>query len=58
MAGLSRKLGLGDGVVADDLSGAERLRDDDPAIHSSHGFRTEILPMAALVTPAGPIDVD
>jgi len=44
-------------IVADDLSGAERLRDDDPALHSSLGFRTEILPMPALVTPTGPIDV-
>ena len=43
-------------VVADDLSGAERLRDDDPAIRSPLGFRTEILPMPALVTPTGPID--
>ena len=44
-------------IVADDLPGAERLRDDDPAVRSSLGFHTEILPMAALVTPTGPIDV-
>ena len=43
-------------IVADDLPGAERLRDDDPAVRSSLGFHTEILPMAALVTPTGPID--
>jgi len=43
-------------IVADDRSGAERLRDADPAMRSPHGFRTEILPMPALVTPSGRID--
>ena len=40
-------------VLAEDLDDAERLRDDDPAMGSPHGFRTEILPMFQLVTPEG-----
>lgn len=38
-------------VLADDLASAERMRDGDPAMTSPHGFRTEISPMLALVTP-------
>jgi uncharacterized protein YciI len=40
-------------VVADHLAAAEALRDGDPAIRSSHGFRTEVAPMLQLVTPDG-----
>lgn len=43
-------------IVADDLAAAERLRDDDPAVQSRHGFRTEILPMLRLVTRNGSYD--
>jgi len=44
--------GYGIGViVVDDLAAAEALRDGDPAMQSTHGFRTEILPMLRLVTP-------
>ena len=43
-------------VLADDLADAERLRDGDPAMRSSHGFRTEIAPMLRLVTPAATYD--
>jgi uncharacterized protein YciI len=46
--------GYGIGIVlAHDLADAERLCDDDPAMRSTHGFRTEILPMLRLVTPGG-----
>jgi uncharacterized protein YciI len=38
-------------VVAEDMAAAEALRDADPAQQSPHGFRTEIVPMVALVTP-------
>ena len=38
-------------VLAENHSEAERLRDDDPAIRSPHGFSTEIAPMRRLVTP-------
>ena len=38
-------------VVVDDLAEAEALRDADPALRSGRGFRTEIAPMAVLVTP-------
>ena len=49
--------GYGVGVIlAAHLADAERLRDDDPAMRSSHGFRTEILPMLRLVTPTGTYD--
>ena len=49
--------GYGVGVIlAADLAEAERLRDDDPAMRSSHGFRTEILPMLRLDTPSGTYD--
>ena len=37
-------------VVADDLAEAEALRDQDPAMLSAYGFRTEIRPMLRLVT--------
>ena len=49
--------GYGVGViVVDDGAAAERLRDDDPAMRSGRGFRTEILPMLRLVTPDGTYD--
>jgi len=38
-------------IVAEDQAAAEELRDNDPAMRSTHGFRTEILPMLRLVTP-------
>ena len=38
-------------VLAADLDEAESIRDSDPALLSSHGFRTEIAPMLRLVTP-------
>ncbi len=45
--------GYGVGIVlAEKLQDAERLRDGDPAMRSSHGFRTEIFPMLSLVTPS------
>ena len=51
--------GYGIGVIlAADLVEAERLRDNDPAMLSEHGFRTEILPMLRLVTPSGSYDAD
>ena len=40
-------------VLAEDLADAEALGDADPALRSGRGFRTEIAPMLALVTPAG-----
>lgn len=40
-------------IVARDLAAAEALRDEDPAIRSGRGFRTEIAPMLQLVTPDG-----
>lgn len=43
-------------VVADGQRAAEELRDRDPAMISSHGFRTRILPMHHLVTPNGSYD--
>ena len=43
-------------VLADSVSEAERLRDDDPALKSPHGFRSEIAPMLRLVTPNGTYD--
>ncbi len=39
-------------VLADDLAGAEALRDGDPAVQKI-GMRTEIAPMVQLVTPGG-----
>jgi uncharacterized protein YciI len=41
-------------VVAPNLDAAEALRDGDPALRI--GFRTEILPMRALVTREGRLD--
>ena len=43
-------------VLAEDLADAESVRDGDPVMSSSHGFVTEIIPMARLVTPAGTFD--
>lgn len=44
--------GYGLGIVlAGDQAEAERIRDDDPAMRSPHGFRTEITPFVQLVTP-------
>jgi uncharacterized protein YciI len=43
-------------VLAGDLGLAELIRDADPAMASSHGFRTEIAPMLSLVTPHGRFD--
>ena len=40
-------------VLAADLAAAESIRDADPALLRDRGFRTEIAPMRALVTPAG-----
>jgi hypothetical protein len=49
--------GYGIGVIlALDLASAEALRDEDPAMLSPHGFRTEILPMLRLVTPTATYD--
>jgi uncharacterized protein YciI len=46
--------GYGLGVVlAEDLAGAEDIRDKDPAMAPGSEFRTEIAPMYRLVTPAG-----
>jgi uncharacterized protein len=38
-------------ILAADLAEAEALRDGDPAVRSSHGFRAEIAPMLRLLTP-------
>ena len=43
-------------ILAASQSDAERLRDDDPALRSSHGFRAELAPMLRLVTPNGTYD--
>ncbi|MBF6556888.1 MAG: hypothetical protein IVW52_12070 [Acidimicrobiales bacterium] len=43
-------------VLADDPGTAELIRDADPAMASSHGFRTEIAPMLGVVTPNGRFD--
>jgi uncharacterized protein YciI len=40
-------------VVTESRSQAKKLRDDDPAVRSPHGVRTEIAPMLRLVTPRG-----
>ena len=44
-------------VLAADLAEAEGIRDGDPAMRSSFGFRTEIAPMLRLVTRSGECDV-
>jgi len=38
-------------ILADDLPAAHALCAADPAVRSSHGFRTDIAPMLRLVTP-------
>jgi hypothetical protein len=43
-------------VLAEDMDAAAALRDDDPALLASHGFRTEIAPMLSVVTPTGRYD--
>jgi uncharacterized protein YndB with AHSA1/START domain len=43
-------------VLAENVGAAEALRDGDPVLISRHGFRTEIAPMSALVTPSGRFD--
>ena len=43
-------------ILAEDEGEAVALRDDDPALFSSHGFRTEIAPMLRLVTPTLHLD--
>jgi len=49
--------GYGIGIVlADNLHDAERIRDGDPVLRSSIGFRTEIFPMRRLVTPSASYD--
>ena len=45
--------GYGIGIVlAENAQDAERIRDGDPVMRSSHGFRTEIFPLLRLVTPS------
>jgi uncharacterized protein YciI len=43
-------------ILAENLTEAEELRDQDPAMKSSFGFRTEIAPMLRLITPDGVYD--
>jgi YCII-related domain len=43
-------------VLAEDVAAAEAIRDRDPALTSPHGFRSELSPMLALVTPEGRYD--
>jgi len=43
-------------IVVEDLQAAEALRDADPAVTSSHGFRSGISPMLRLVTSTGRFD--
>lgn len=38
-------------VVAENHSAAEAMVSGDPALATPHGFRTELTPMLALVTP-------
>ena len=46
--------GYGVGIVrAEDADHARALADADPPITSNAGFRTEVLPMLALVTSSG-----
>jgi uncharacterized protein len=40
-------------VTVEDQEAAEALRDGDPVFRSDYGFRTEIVPMAVLVSPSG-----
>jgi uncharacterized protein len=37
-------------IIAESRAQAERIRDDDPAIRSPHGFRAEIAPMLRVIT--------
>jgi uncharacterized protein YciI len=49
--------GYGIGIVlAEDMTEAKAIRDKDPTMTSSFGFRTEIAPMRRLVSPAGSFD--
>lgn len=43
-------------LLAETQSEAEALSDQDPAITSPHGFRTEVAPMLRLVTPTATYD--
>jgi uncharacterized protein len=43
-------------VLAESQSSAERIRDQDPAVLSPHGFTTELAPMLRLVTPTDTFD--
>ncbi len=43
-------------VLAEDLEAAEAQRDGNPALSSPYGFRMEVAPMLALVTPEGRYD--
>ncbi len=43
-------------VLAEDDEAADALRNGDPALASPHGFRTELHPTLALVTPDGRYD--
>ncbi len=43
-------------VLAETLEEAESIRTGDPALASPHGFRTDLAPMPALVTPEGRYD--
>jgi uncharacterized protein YciI len=43
-------------VLAASQSAAERIRDQDPAVLSPHGFTTELAPMMRLVTPTDTFD--
>jgi hypothetical protein len=43
-------------LIADDMAGAEALREADPAILARHGLLAEISPMPRLITPTGVYD--
>ena len=43
-------------ILAESQADAERLRDNDPAVKSAHGFRAELAPMLRLVTPTATYD--
>ncbi|MCU1494415.1 MAG: hypothetical protein JWO62_2179 [Acidimicrobiaceae bacterium] len=51
----SGNYGIGIMVVEDETE-AMKLRADDPALLSPHGFHSEIAPMLGLVTPGGRFD--
>jgi len=44
-------------IVALGMAEAESVRDNDPAVRSTHGFRSEIAPMLRLVTADGTHDM-